>query len=83
MNEYLNINTHEASLTYTELQEDILKIEKFEIDLKLNLDNLQMPQIPGFNGSVESATSNVTSQILTRYAKMMENIEEEASHSDS
>jgi hypothetical protein len=57
----LNINTHEASLTYTEMQEDVLKIEQYELDLKTNLDNLKLPQIPAFNCSVESANSNVTS----------------------
>ena len=82
MGDCLNINNHAASLTYTEMQEDVLKIEQLELDLKHNLDNLKVPQIPAFT-SVDSASSNVTSQILTRYAKMMENIEEEASHSDT
>ena len=82
MGDCLNINNHEASLTYTEMQEDVLKIEQLELDLKENLDNLKVPQIPAFT-SVDSASSNVTSQILTRYAKMMENIEEEASLSDT
>ena len=64
------------------MQEEVLKIELLELDLKQNLDNLKVPQVPAFT-SVDSASSNVTSQILTRYAKMMDNIEEEASHSDT
>lgn len=74
----LNDSKHqsEASITFSEIQRRVLKIEEDELELKHDLDNLQIPAIPALphahGRSIESGASTSTAFLLKKYAQMMQ-----------
>jgi hypothetical protein len=67
----------EASITFSEIQRRVLKIEEDELELKHDLDNLHIPAIPEqsihqHGRSIESAASTSTAFLLQKYAQMMQ-----------